>query len=378
MVTMTLEQPVRNALPEPLPRSAAVGASRLPAYMPELDGLRAIAILIVIAFHLKLPFCSLGWSGVFLFFVLSGFLITGILLDSKSKPHYFKNFYARRALRIFPIYYLTLFALTALALIKHWTIHDVGWYLLYFQNYLLGVDSFQPAFPDAFDHSWSLAVEEQFYFLWPLAVLLLSWRTLLGLCLILIAGAAFTRFVIADMTQSFSLAFTPLACVVDSLAAGAMLAILRRSPFADKCGKAAGYAAVAVGGGVALLIICHNGLERFWTGWMTLPSINHLLLSAMAVLFAGLILVALDQKTYLAGLLRVGVLRHIGKISYGLYMYHWPLLLLLPLLLKKFGLETLPFRYWLPLYLAVTYFVALASWHLLEKRINAMKRNFAN
>ena len=374
---MSPDQPACGASPEEVARPDPGEAVRLPAYMPELDGLRAMAILTVIAFHIHLPFCSLGWAGVFLFFVLSGFLITGILLDSKQDPHYLRNFYARRALRIFPIYYVTLLGLAALAFCTHRTIHDVGWYLCYLQNYLLGVNSFSPAFPAAFDHSWSLAVEEQFYFLWPLAVLLLSRHLLLGLCLVLLVGAALARYVVAAQTESFSLAFTPLACVVDSLAAGAMVAILRRSPMAGKCGKGVGYAAIAVGGGGAALIIVHNGLDCFWGGWMARPSVNHLMLSALAITFSGLILVALDRTTYLAALLRAGVLRHIGKISYGLYMYHWPLLLLLPLLLKQFGLEPLRFRYWLPVYLAVTYIAALMSWQFFEKRINAMKRHFA-
>jgi peptidoglycan/LPS O-acetylase OafA/YrhL len=373
---MNVESPTCSAPPLPAPLPVAGETGRLPGYMPELDGLRAVAILSVMAFHLQLPFCSLGWAGVFLFFVLSGFLITGILLDAKSDRHYFRNFYARRALRIFPIYYVTLFALVALAIGTHKTIHDAGWYFAYLQNYLLGVNSFLPAFPAAFDHSWSLAVEEQFYLLWPLAVLVLARRALLGLCVALFVGAGMARFAVADLTGSFSLAFTPLACVVDSLAAGAILAVLRRSPAAGACGKGLGYTAVAVGGGSALLIIAHNGLERFWTGWMAGPSINHLLLTSLAILFGGLILVALDRETYLAAVLRLGVLRHLGKISYGLYMYHWPLLLFLPGLLKKCGWDP-RFRYWLPIYLVVTYLVALASWHFFEKKLIALKRHFA-
>jgi peptidoglycan/LPS O-acetylase OafA/YrhL len=361
-----------------LTRSETGRTGRLHAYMPELDGLRAVAILMVVAFHLRLPFCSLGWAGVFLFFVLSGFLITGILLDAKPEPNYFRNFYFRRALRIFPIYYLTLAGLVALALGTHKTVLDLGWYLVYFQNYLLGVTSFQPAFPTAFDHSWSLAVEEQFYFLWPLAVWLLSRRALLALSLVLAVGAAIFRYIVASQSGSFTLAFTPLACVVDSLAAGAILAILLRSRLAEKCGNSLGYAALAVGGGGALFIILHNGLNCFWTNWMGAPSLNHLLLSTLAILFSGLILVALDPKTFLAFLLRLPPLCHLGRISYGLYMYHWPVLLLLPSVLKKCGVETLPLRYWVPLYLAVTYLVALASWQLLEKRVLALKRHFAN
>ena len=359
-------------------QSAPFGRARLPAYIPELDGLRGIAILTVVAFHLRMPFCSLGWAGVFLFFVLSGFLITGILLDTKDQPHYFRNFYARRSLRIFPIYYLSLLVLTSVALYYCWPVRDIGWYLLYFQNYLLGVNEFNPSFPSAFNHTWSLAVEEQFYLLWPLVIRYLSRRVLLGFSVLLLGVAISARFVVASSTGSFSLAFTPLVCVVDSLVAGAIVAILLRSRFAHRLGKGAGYIALAIGGAASLIIIYCSGIDRFWGSWMTEPSINHLLFTTMAVSFSGLIIVAIDPRTYLASLLRMGVLRHIGKISYGLYIYHWPLLLLLPLLIHNLGFEPLRLRYWLPIYLAVTYFTALTSWCLIEKRINFMKKYFLN
>src|SRR5436309_3302352 len=110
----------------------------LPKYIPELDGLRALAIIAVILFHLNIPGFGLGWAGVNLFFVISGFLITGILLDAKETPNYFRNFYVRRALRIFPIYYLSLLALAAAAPIFKWKLDDLPYFLLYVQNYILG------------------------------------------------------------------------------------------------------------------------------------------------------------------------------------------------------------------------------------------------
>jgi peptidoglycan/LPS O-acetylase OafA/YrhL len=110
-------------------------------YIPELDGFRAVAVLAVILFHMKIPGFALGWLGVFLFFVISGFLITGILLDSKkNSSHYFRNFYIRRILRIFPLYYLSILATIAIGLYfkDKFELQDTGYYLLYAQNYLLG------------------------------------------------------------------------------------------------------------------------------------------------------------------------------------------------------------------------------------------------
>src|SRR3712207_2112911 len=100
-------------MPDPDARTPNPGPGPDPrplGYMPQLDGLRACAVLAVMLLHLGVPGFGLGWAGVQLFFVISGFLITGILLDTRGSPRHLRNFYARRALRIFPIYYLTLAA----------------------------------------------------------------------------------------------------------------------------------------------------------------------------------------------------------------------------------------------------------------------------
>ena len=144
---------------------------QIPKYIPQLDGLRGIAILIVLLAHLDyLPifgsakYLKYGRTGVDLFFVLSGFLITGILLDTKEFPGYFKNFYARRALRIWPIYYAMLILFFSLlpAIFPHHSFHTDwnAWpyYATYTQNLFYNFPHSTPLGP-----TWSLAVEEQYY-----------------------------------------------------------------------------------------------------------------------------------------------------------------------------------------------------------------------
>jgi peptidoglycan/LPS O-acetylase OafA/YrhL len=188
---------------DPAPVRTLDGQRLSGKYVPALDGIRGLAILAVLVTHSvpRLPATGLGYwcnqlielgtFGVDLFFVLSGFLITGILLDSKDAPNYFRNFYARRFLRLFPVYYLYLIFIALLLPAIHRAIHthmpDFGgnwwWFLLYSCN--LKPDH---AANDAYlGHFWSLAVEEQFYLVWPAVVLLLSRRRLTYFCICAIA-----------------------------------------------------------------------------------------------------------------------------------------------------------------------------------------------
>ena len=138
-----------------------------------------------------------GWNGVDLFFVLSGFLITGVLLDAKGSTGYFRNFYARRVLRIFPLYYgVVLVHLVVLRYVlndpNHFDDRDIDliWYLLHLSNLIVGLRSGRDT---GLDHAWSLAIEEQFYLLWPLLVLWLNRRRLIMLCVVLIGLAIALR-----------------------------------------------------------------------------------------------------------------------------------------------------------------------------------------
>ena len=140
----------------------------------ELDGIRGIAALAVVCFHLAPGFTPLGWVAVDCFFVLSGYLISAILLANRGDPHYFFNFYVRRSLRIWPIYYLTLLPILAAYRLKltNYPINSgiLLQYLTYTQNIQhIWFDTADRAIL-AYSHTWTLAIEEQFYMLWPLMV----------------------------------------------------------------------------------------------------------------------------------------------------------------------------------------------------------------
>jgi peptidoglycan/LPS O-acetylase OafA/YrhL len=180
--------------------------------LTSLDGLRGLAVLSVVLFHtLRLQnagvfgeiwkrFHGSAWAGVDLFFVLSGFLITGILLDSRGQENYFRNFYARRTLRIFPLYYTVLaVALLVVPFVVGFPrlpaayprlLENQLWLWTYTQNYLQATTAH--TLP-GFGHFWSLAVEEQFYWFWPLVVCLLPRKALLRFCLIVCAILPFIR-----------------------------------------------------------------------------------------------------------------------------------------------------------------------------------------
>src|SRR5688572_7114217 len=150
-------------------------------HIPALDGLRGIAVLIVLGFHIFPNHVKFGWAGVDLFFVLSGFLITGILLESKGTPNYYRNYLAKRTLRIFPLYYFFLIVFFIVFPLVGYSdsIYNYdylsstqSWYWLYIQNWRIFFDPHYPG-EDIISHFWSLAIEEQFYIFWPLVIYLI-------------------------------------------------------------------------------------------------------------------------------------------------------------------------------------------------------------
>src|ERR1700761_6273992 len=174
-------------------------------HIESLDGLRGIAILLVFFFH-YLPrnshnplswLASVGWSGVDLFFVLSGFLITGILYDTRESRNFFKVFYARRALRLIPLYALAVGIVLSVSLMLH---TPLTWkaipFYVYGSNIMLVVNGGVPDFTPFFQciHFWSLSLEEQFYSLWPLVVFFVPQRrTLMQICVVGIVAALLLR-----------------------------------------------------------------------------------------------------------------------------------------------------------------------------------------
>ena len=165
----------------------------------------------------------------YLFFVLSGFLITTILIDSKDKPNYFSRFYIRRSVRILPIYYITLLLALIIALIQRQNVSDFPLYLIYLQNNILAWKQWSVNFPSFMNHTWTLAVETQFYLVYPLFIFYLKEKYLL-ICSIVVMILSFLLrilfFIVFPSNPNLLFAMSPTA--IDSLTIGAILAILTK------------------------------------------------------------------------------------------------------------------------------------------------------
>ena len=361
-----------------------------------LDGVRGLAILMVALFHMTvLPttgnrfdarwvnFMALGASGVTLFFVLSGFLITGILFDSKEKAHYFRNFYARRALRIFPLYYAVVFVcLVILPQFDHPKARNFGriegegwWYWLYLSNLLIfKTGQFRHG---VLDVSWSLAIEEQFYLVWPIVVLALNRRALVWLSGIVVLIALATRCaMIAGGVNLISVyAFT--MSHFDALAIGAFLALAARSPAG--LGRFVVPGRILVLSGVSLLL--GLAIAGVYLGGDT-PVMMGVGYTLLALMYGGLLVLALEAPAWSRAFANP-VLRVLGKYSYALYLFHNPMRALVrdlvygPESFATFLGSKMPGQFlFYVLSFAVTLPVAWLSWHLFEKHFLTLKRFF--
>ena len=299
--------------------------------MPELDTLRGIAILLVVFFHGFGPSALAGlsglprlfilattpaWIGVNLFFVLSGFLITGILLDSRDKPHFYKNFYIRRALRILPAYYLLLvviFLLPRLHLLDH---RRISWQFVVLSFIYLSNVTNLFGVPMQYGPLWSLAVEEHFYLLWPSAVRFFTRRRLAWLAAAIFLGSPVLRAIAYELKYEYGNPYTWL--MADGLAAGALLALYCRSPKMKRNGLCIA-SLLSMGSAVLLLVA---GLPFGITLSRTLAG------GALRTTVLNLFFVGALAATLLVGtsrwqwLVRRPVLQFFGEISYGLYLIH--------------------------------------------------------
>jgi peptidoglycan/LPS O-acetylase OafA/YrhL len=319
-------------------------------YLP-LDTLRAVAITLVFLAHSGgMP---LGWSGVDLFFILSGYLITGGLIRAPRQKGYFRHFYMRRALRIMPAFYLVI----VLALILVPT--TSGWYAPWAAVYLGNVANALWGFDTALGHLWSLAVEEQFYLLWPLAIWFCATvRSRWVLVGIVIAVAPVARLLFAE-TIGWEAAHTLLPARMDQLAVGAGLALLETS---------VGFSILAAQRWLLLAATAMAGLVfggvAFTLEWSTTP---YMVISLEAsLLFYGLLVttVLAWRGTIVERVLSWGPAVYIGQISYGIYLFHLP---------AAFWAEANGehIRFVTAL---ITLPMAMMSWHLFEKPINGLKR----
>jgi peptidoglycan/LPS O-acetylase OafA/YrhL len=308
-------------------------------HIPALDGIRGLAILMVLADHLLWAnpftgstllnlFSSLReslWIGVNLFFALSGFLITGILWDTLHKPHFFRNFYARRSLRIFPLYYGFLFVLLALTPVLHfqWN-HWQYFYLTYTANLaLIGMGGL--GLPHVnIKHFWSLQVEEQFYLVWPLVVYRLRNQrklilTALVVCAIILGIRTGLVAFSTHLTNHY-LTMSPTFSCADNLLYGCVLALLLRTTLRDRVLHLAPRIFLACLVCILAMAFTGHGLNYFDS-----PIQQTLGESLLGIGSAALIAMALVPTGTPARLFDVAPLRFFGKYSYGLYVYHYTL-----------------------------------------------------
>jgi peptidoglycan/LPS O-acetylase OafA/YrhL len=329
----------------------------------------------VIAFHLAIRGFSLGWTGVLLFFVLSGFLITRILAHDKSEPHFFARFYSRRALRVFPIYYLLFASVVSVALIRGWhPLSDWPWFACYLQNWRLAQTSFSPDFPDFLNHTWTLATEEQFYILWPLLVFLCP-RTVLRFVIVglIVIGILYRTAVVLGEQNVYEV-FAPFPGSVDFLAWGAGATYLLRGKHPGRLAIGARVAFAGLAICVGAIVIAH-GLNSFWIPEDYLRSVwtGVLFPALLGPLFASLLLVVYTDGGLIVRVLEWSPIRYLGRVSYGLYLYHWPIILAVQMVADRWlhilGAQLIK----CPLVISLTVIVAIFSFEFVERPLLALK-----
>lgn len=349
-------------------------------HLPALDGLRGVAILLVLVCHTLQfdvalsPFGTLrsflanllisSGFGVQLFFVLSGFLITGILLDEKQSPNYFKNFFGRRILRIFPLYYGVIFASWAflwLSASPHAELFckRLPWLLTYTQNLLIAKhNDWSFIFGElSLGHFWSLAVEEQFYLLWPFLVLRSSQETLKRLCWVAIPVALALRCIFTYGYENILGAFVFMPCQLDSLSVGALLAIMVREDevVVKKLAKP-----LICAGACVWIISC-----------LDMKSLITIGMTAFSVMSAGILSASLYSQA--SKPLSNTVLRSFGKYSYAIYVFHVPLLSIIFPLREHAGRVCFASVFFL-----ASYLVGWTSWRCIEVYFLRFKPYFAS
>lgn len=269
---------------------------------------------------------TFGAAGVDLFFVLSGFLITGILYDSLSDSGYFRKFYARRCLRIFPLYYGVLFTLLLLTPWLRIQWQHMQWSLLFYlqnTNIVMPLYRWQPHGINL-DHFWSLAVEEQFYLVWPLAVFLLRDRKkILIACLALSSAALLLRSVLAFHHTIYHVINRATPCRADSLLIGAALALVLRGRLHDVTLRYARAVFLwTVAAMAALNLIRHVVVRHSQLIFAFDASYLALRYTLLAVASAALIAWCLRPSSVPRAIFERPILCFFGKYSYGLYVLH--------------------------------------------------------
>jgi peptidoglycan/LPS O-acetylase OafA/YrhL len=428
---MFLTKPSKtDAIPVNLEQGEIIKPVNRLEYLPGLDGIRAIAIILVISVHWPNLMYSLkfGWIGVNIFFVLSGFLITRILLHEKQKPFkpYLKNFFLKRALRIFPVYYLYFGICVIVILVIYYFIpplsdnqitidavntlkYDSGFYLTYTYNIkqnlslILDLKRYNSLF---FAHVWSLAIEEQFYLIFPFVVYFLNRAQLKRTVIAIIIICALLRLWAATIgIHTFSdryflgqFFYVNTVCQADALAFGAALAIF---PIEIKFPYRTFFIMLFIFllvGFTCLFFLRKAGyffiegnsigfdFPGFWfiepTPWFLIKIRAFYQGTLVNLLAFFLIAPATIQKPLFPAILQSKPLSYLGKISYGVYLFHYPVLGLFKLVISLFGdwykvtAPPLIDTGILILYLVIVVSLAHLSYQYFERKINRYRHKF--
>ena len=352
--------------------------------IPELDGIRGVAILLVLVWHLVtcmmgsppplFRFLNVFWCGVDLFFVLSGFLIGGILLDNRAAPNYYSVFYRRRVCRILPIYFVWLALFFVMRAARHLFLPAIASWL--FDNAMPGLSyaTFTQNFLQAragmfgaewLSVTWSLAVEEQFYLFLPFIVRVTPLKRLPWVLIPLIAAAPLFRAVFYDPNRENIAGYVLVFCRTDALLLGTMCAWFVRQPdAASRIGKALPALRIILlsAGGFVLLTSYTGQTAITWNGGFTL----------LALAFASWLLIALyDQQSFLARSMRLAPLRAIGLVAYGTYLIHNAVNGIFWSMLRGHVpyFDRLSDIFLAPIPLVASLAIAAASWRYFEKPI---------
>jgi peptidoglycan/LPS O-acetylase OafA/YrhL len=353
------------------------------SHYPALDGLRGLASLLVVIYHLFgfiNHYFFFGWLGLDIFFVLSGFLITNILINSIGTKHYLQNFYVRRILRVFPLYYASLiFFLLILPHLKtvlrlEYYIDNQAWLWVYLQNWLY---IFWPPHESALNHLWSLAVEEQFYLLWPFVILALRKPKyiLIFISLVLLLTIALRYWAWINHIENFAYYNLYTFSRIDGICIGCMVALLQQinSKFLTKNTAII----VSIFAGLNFLFYFFNKGYQF-----TFPYLAIIGYTTFAMLFGLLVHDIVNRRTkFFTTIFENRILRFCGTVSYGCYIIHWPLYLGIGPVLRLWSSQHLP---WLSqeffastVSLILSYMAGYLSYRFFEMRFLRLKNRFS-
>jgi len=366
---------------------------RLNSRLPALDGLRGFAILAVLIYHYAggltrqsggtaiswaASLIGMGWTGVDLFFVLSGFLITGILYDSRKTPRYFSNFYMRRALRIFPAFYLLVAIYLVLSPYLHVQWRGAHLFFLIYLGYPAALiwPVLESTGPLPLVHSWSLCAEEQFYLVWPWIVArarkvksLVLTSLGLGLIAILLRIA-----VISSHSLQASWAHGFLLCRLDALAFGAILALLARTHLYIHLRRWSTAVFIVSTAGFLTICLLRRSVDMYDSLIATLGY------SLVAIGYGSLLIGCLEAGMWPYRFFSGRVLRLFGKYSYGMYLYHLPIAGLIhpakEILVRQTKSSVAGGVAYLFAAIAINLLIACISFHLFENPILRVKSRF--